>query len=387
MRVVKDDSMKVPIKLWLDDIEDGAMNQALDLSRLPFAFHHIAIMPDSHVGYGMPIGGVMATGGVIVPNAVGVDIGCGMAIARTALLSDDVSHDLLKAIMGEIRKRVPVGFEHHKERHEWEGFDRTPDIAVIQRELGAAHGQVGTLGGGNHFIEIQRGSDCGIYVMIHSGSRNFGLKIAKEYHEKAKALCAEWHSDIPNPDLSFLPMDSTEGREYLSAMQFALDFARENRRQMMVAIAGAFEVATTTGIVGEIFDIHHNYAAMEHHFGKNVMVHRKGAVKAYEGDKGIIPGSQGTASYIVRGLGNPESFMSSSHGAGRKFGRAAAQRTLSLDDEKRRLEERGIIHSIRGVKDLDEAAGAYKDIDVVMANQTDLVTTEVKLEPLAVIKG
>jgi tRNA-splicing ligase RtcB len=156
---------------------------------------------------------------------------------------------------------------------------------------------------------------------------------------------------------------------------------------MMFAISDALRTATSTGLVGEIFDIHHNYATMEHHFGKNVMVHRKGAVKAYEGDKGIIPGSQGTSSYIVRGLGNPESFMSSSHGAGRKLGRAAAQRTLSFDDEKRRLEERGIIHSIRGVKDLDEAAGAYKDIDEVMANQTDLVEIVLKLDPLAVIKG
>lgn len=387
MRVVKDESMRVPLKLWLDDIEQGAMNQALDLTRLPFAFHHVAIMPDSHVGYGMPIGGVMATDSVIVPNAVGVDIGCGMAIARTALMDDDATPDLLKAIMGEIRKRVPVGFEHHKERREWEGFDRAPDVAIIQRELGAAHSQVGTLGGGNHFIEIQRGSDTGVYVMIHSGSRNFGLKIAKEYHDKAKALCEKWYSDIPNPDLSFLPMDSRDGKEYREAMGFALDFARENRRQMMMAISEALGVVTGIEIVGEVFDIHHNYATMEHHFGKNVMVHRKGAVKAYEDDKGIIPGSQGTASYIVRGLGNPESFMSSSHGAGRKLGRAAAQRTLSLEDEKRRLDERGIIHAIRNVKDLDEAAGAYKDIDEVMANQTDLVEVVLKLNPLAVIKG
>ncbi len=384
MRVVKDDFMKVPVKLWLDDIEDGAISQALDLSRLPFAFHHIAIMPDSHQGYGMPIGGVMATEGVIVPNAVGVDIGCGMAIVVTNIR--DTSPEILKAIMGEIRDRVPVGFAHHKERREWSGFDSAPDLVVIQRELGPAHNQIGTLGGGNHFIEIQKGSDGYVYVMIHSGSRNFGLKIAKEYHDRARVLCERWYSDIPNPDLSFLPMENGGG-EYWEAMKFALAFARENRRQMMVAIEDAIRTVTGASLFGDIFDIHHNYAAMEHHFGKNVMVHRKGAVKAYEGDKGIIPGSQGTASYIVRGLGNPESFMSSSHGAGRKLGRAAAQRTLSLADEQRRLDERGIIHSVRGVRDLDEAAGAYKDIDVVMANQTDLVAIEVKLEPLAVIKG
>jgi tRNA-splicing ligase RtcB len=387
MRTVKDDSMLIPLKLWLENIEDGAMVQAMDLTRLPFAFHHVAIMPDSHVGYGMPIGGVMATNGVIVPNAVGVDIGCGMAIARTPLMDDDATPDLLKQIMGEIRKRVPVGFSHHKERHEWEGFDRAPDVAIIQRELGPAHSQIGTLGGGNHFIEIQRGSDTGVYVMIHSGSRNFGLKIAKDYHDKAKELCASWYSDVPNADLSFLPMDSPDGREYMDAMNFALDFARENRRQMMAAIESAFKEILPSTAFGDVFDIHHNYATMEHHFGKNVMVHRKGAVKAYEGDKGIIPGSQGTASYIVRGLGNPESFMSSSHGAGRRLGRAAAQRTLSLEDEQRKLDELGIIHSVRNVKDLDEAAGAYKDIDEVMANQTDLVEVVLKLTPLAVIKG
>ncbi len=385
MKVIKDDSMNVPLKLWLEDIEQGAMDQALDLTRLPFAFHHVAIMPDSHVGYGMPIGGVLATTGVIIPNAVGVDIGCGMAIARTPFETLDT--ETIKKIMGEIRQRVPVGFDHHKEKREWSGFDKAPDIQIIQRELQAAHHQIGTLGGGNHFIEIQRGSDGHLWVMLHSGSRNFGLKIAKEYHEKAKSLCDRWHSDIPNTDLAFLPMESAEGREYLAAMNFALAFARENRAQMVTAIDSAFNAVLSLGLEKDIFDIHHNYAAMEHHFGKNVMVHRKGAVKAYEGDKGIIPGSQGTASYLVKGRGNPESFMSSSHGAGRRLGRAAAQRTLSLEEEKRKLDEKGIIHAIRGVKDLDEAAGAYKDIDEVMANQQDLVEIEVKLEPLAVIKG
>jgi tRNA-splicing ligase RtcB len=290
-------------------------------------------------------------------------------------------------VMGRIRERVPVGFEHHKEKIEWDGFTEAPDIPIIQQEFQKAHYQLGTLGGGNHFIEIQRGSDGWLYVMIHSGSRNFGLKIANEYHGKAKKLCGGWHSDIPNPDLSFLPMDAPEGREYRQAMQFALDFARENRSQMMHAIDAAFRDILPEGIAGDVFDIHHNYATMEHHFGKNVMVHRKGAVKAYEGDKGIIPGSQGSSSYIVKGLGNPQSFMSSSHGAGRKLGRASAQRTLSLDDEQRKLDEQGIIHSVRNVKDLDEAPGSYKDIDAVMANQIDLVEIVLKLTPLAVIKG
>jgi tRNA-splicing ligase RtcB len=376
---------RIPVKLWLDDIDDGAMQQAMNLSALPFAFHHIAIMADSHFGYGMPIGGVMTTEDVIVPNAVGVDIGCGMAIAETGF--NTLDQETLKQIMAEIRKRIPVGFAHHPEKKRWAGFDGAPDIAVIQQELNAAHYQLGTLGGGNHFIEIQKGSDGAVWVMLHSGSRNFGLKIAREYHNKAKELCARWYSDLPTPDLSFLPLESPEGQEYFAAMEYALDFARENRLRMMEAIEESLEEITGRGFCGETFDIHHNYAVMEHHFGHNVIVHRKGAVKAYAGDQGIIPGSQGTASYIVKGLGNPESFMSSSHGAGRRLGRAAAQRELSLEDEKRKLDERGIIHSIRNVKDLDEAAGAYKDIDVVMANQEDLVEIVVRLKPLAVIKG
>jgi tRNA-splicing ligase RtcB len=383
MQVVE--GKRIPIKLWLDDIEDCAMEQAKNLAMLPFAFHHIAIMPDAHLGYGMPIGGIMATQNVVVPNAVGLDIGCGMASAKIDF--NELGIDGIKLIMGEIRKRIPLGFNHHKEPHEWEGFNRAPDIEVIQKELKSARHQIGTLGGGNHFVEIQRGSDGGIWIMIHSGSRNFGKQIATEYHNRAKQLCERWYSDIPHKDLAFLPMDSTDGQEYITAMNYALEFARENRRQMMLAIDDAFKIVIGTGTVSDIFDIHHNYAVMEHHFGKNVMVHRKGAVKAYEGDKGIIPGSQGTASYIVRGLGNPESFKSSSHGAGRRLGRGAAIRSLSLEDEKRKLDEKGIIHAVRTAQDLDEASGAYKDIETVMENQKDLVEIEIKLSPLAVIKG
>jgi len=386
MRVVKDDSMRIPVKLWLDDIDPGAMEQAVNLTRLPFAFHHVVILPDSHQGYGMPIGGVLATEGVVVPNAVGVDIGCGMCVARTPLAAADLRIDTLRQILGRIRERVPVGFDHHKERLEWAGFDDAPDVAVIQRELGPSHTQVGTLGGGNHFIEIQRGNDGHVWIMLHSGSRNFGLKIAREYHERAVRLCSRWHAGIPNRDLSFLPLDQG-GDEYWDAMKFALAFARENRARMMGSIDAAFRSVVGTGIEGDVFDIHHNYAAMENHFGRNVVVHRKGAVRARAGDRGIIPGSQGTTSYLVEGLGNPESFMSSSHGAGRKMGRAQAQRSLSLEEEKRKLDERGIIHAVKSVRDLDEAAGAYKDIDTVMANQADLVRITERMEPLAVIKG
>lgn len=379
------ESFRIPVKLWLDDMEPGALEQAANLANLPFAFKHIAIMPDSHQGYGMPIGGVMATKNVVVPNAVGVDIGCGMAAVKTSLT--DITVDGLKGIMSQIRKRIPLGFNHHEEKIKWEGFDRAPNIDIIIQEWDAAQYQLGTLGGGNHFIEIQKGSDGAIWFMIHSGSRNFGLKIAQEYHEKAKSLCSKWFSDIPDIDLSFFPMDTLEAKEYMEAMNYALEFAKENRRKMAVAVIDSFIEKIPGCEFNELIDIHHNYAIMEHHYGENVLVHRKGATSAKQGQLGLIPGSQGTASYVVQGKGNPESFNSCSHGAGRKMGRKDAQRNLNLEAEKKRLDDRGIIHSIRSTDDLDEATGAYKDISVVMENQKDLVDIVVELSPLAVIKA
>lgn len=380
MRVI--DTERLPIKLWLEDIEDGALAQARNLANLPFAYKWVAIMPDSHQGYGMPIGGVLATQQVIVPNAVGVDIGCGMSAAKTSLT--DIDTDTIKEIMGEIRKSVPVGFSHHKENQEWTQFNNAPDVQIIQKELSSAKKQIGTLGGGNHFIEIQRGDDGHIWVMIHSGSRNFGLKTATDYHKKAQALCEKWLSDIPDKDLAFLPLDTREGEEYLSAMNYCLDFAFANRALMMRNVLSIFADKTGAYSQDEV-NIHHNYAIMEHHYGKNVLVHRKGATKATLGLRGIIPGSMGTKSYIVEGLGNPESFESCSHGAGRKMGRKEATRVLNLEDEQKKMD--GIVHGLRTQGDLDEAPGAYKDIDVVMKNQADLVKTIVELTPLAVIKG
>jgi tRNA-splicing ligase RtcB len=380
MRVINTE--KVPIKMWLDEIEDGALEQAKNLANLPFVYKWIAIMPDSHQGYGMPIGGVMATEGVIVPNAVGVDIGCGMMAVKTDLQEIDI--ETIKSIMGEIRNVIPVGFNHQEENQEWAGFDSAPDIPIIQKELSSARKQLGTLGGGNHFIEIQKGDDDHIWIMLHSGSRNFGLKTACEYHNKAKKLCERWQSDIPNKDLSFLPIEHREGREYFEAMKYCLDFAQENRNNMMSRVLDIIQLKTGARY-GEAINIHHNYAAFEHHYGRDVLVHRKGATKATEELIGIIPGSMGTSSYIVRGLGNPESFMSCSHGAGRAMGRKQARDILDLIEEQEKMT--GIVHGLRQMKDLDEAPGAYKDIDVVMENQKDLVEIIVKLQPLGVIKG
>ena len=376
------ESEKIPIKLWLDDIEEGALQQAKNLANLPFAYKHVAIMPDSHQGFGMPIGGVLATKQVIIPNAVGVDIGCGMLAVKTSLTEIDT--DAVKTIMGKIREVVPLGFNHQNTPQEWDGFDVAPDIEIIQKELTSARKQLGTLGGGNHFIEIQSGSDGHIWVMIHSGSRNFGLKTADVYHKKAVAMCERWASNIPDKDLAFLPLDTLEGQEYLTAMNYCLNFAFANRVLMMKNILEIVSDLTGATIEQEV-NIHHNYAQLENHFGEEVIVHRKGATKATTDTIGIIPGSMGSHSYIVSGKGNPESFMSCSHGAGRKMGRKQAERTLDLVQEQEKM--KGIVHGLRSVSNLDEAPGAYKDIDVVMENQKDLVDILVELTPIANIKG
>ena len=382
----------IPIKLWLDDIEEGALGQARNLANLPFVHKHIAIMPDAHFGYGMPIGGVMATDDVIIPNAVGVDIGCGMCAQRTSLR--EISTDKLKTILGGIRSRIPLGFKHHKQKQDkarmpgvGSGYTLS-DLHVVAREFNNALTQLGTLGGGNHFIEIQKGSDGFIWIMVHSGSRNLGYRVAQFYNRLAVDLNSRWGSKIPKKwQLAFLPLSSEKGRQYQAEMQFCVDFALANRKLMMERIEDIFmEVAAPVNFSGFI-NIAHNYAAMETHFHKNVIVHRKGATSARAGELGIIPGSQGAPSYIVRGLGNSESFSSCSHGAGRKMGRKEAQRRLDLREEVQKLDKEGILHSIRHKKDLDEAAGAYKDIDQVIENQLDLVEVLVTLKPLAVVKG
>ena len=385
MKKVILEGLKHPIKLWLDDIEDGALEQAKNLANLPFLFKHVAIMPDSHQGYGMPIGGVIATKGVVIPNAVGVDIGCGMLACKTSLT--EISTDIIKKIMSDIRKTVPVGFEHHKKPVENNLVMPSTIYEVMSREEKKIDYQLGTLGGGNHFIEIQKGDDGHIWFMIHTGSRNFGKQVCDYYNKKAKQENKKWFSSIdPKHDLAFFPINSPWYKAYIAEMNFALEFAQENRDIICSRILEAFLSYVNCSIF-EPINIHHNYARMENHFGQNVMVHRKGATSAKKDQAGIIPGSQGTSSYIVEGLGNKESFMSCSHGAGRKMSRTKAENTLDLSKEINAMNKQRIIHSIRYKNDLDEAPGAYKDIDTVMNNQNDLVKVLIKLKPLAVIKG
>lgn len=388
MRVISGE--RVPIKMWLDYLEDGAEAQAKNLAALPFAFHHVAIMPDAHQGYGMPIGGVLATKGVVIPNAVGVDIGCGMCALKMPLT--ELNIDDLKRIVGKIRETIPVGRNHRQEAIAPMPDDRySRELPIVEREWASAEKQLGTLGGGNHFIEVQEGDDGHIWAMIHSGSRNLGLKVANHYNEQAKKLNAKWVSSIPlSWDLAFLPLDSAEGVAYLAEMEYCVQFALMNRIAMMQCVCDAFESVLgrdAGGLPENSINIAHNYAALENHYNQNVLIHRKGATRAREGEIGIIPGSQGTKSYIVRGLGNPESFQSCSHGAGRKMSRTKASATLDLAAEIAAMDERGIVHGIQTEKDLDEAPGAYKSIDEVMAFQTDLVTPIVTLTPRGVVKG
>lgn len=384
---------ETPVKIWARCLDPHAYKEIDNLSRLPFIYHHLAFMPDVHGGMGMPIGGVLATKNVVIPNAVGVDIGCGMCAVKTNIKADDVSSDVLrKSILRGIRKRIPLGMEHHKEAQDEslmpQGYPDIDSLTVVSRQYVSARKQIGTLGGGNHFIELQKDEEGNMWVMIHSGSRNLGKQVGDYYNKLAKQLNQYWYTSVdPEWQMHFLPLKTKEFKEYWMEMQYCIDFAFCNRKLMMDRILEVITDSFPDAEFDPMINIAHNYAAWEHHFGDDVIVHRKGAVRAREGEVGIIPGSQGTKSYIVEGLGNPLSFMSSSHGAGRRMSRTEAVRTLDLDREKAMLDAQGIIHAIRNRDDLEEAASAYKDIEEVMSNQADLVRPVTALSPIAVIKG
>lgn len=384
---------RLPIKSWCENVEEEALIQARNLANHPSTFRHIALMPDCHCGYGMPIGGVIACKDAVIPNAVGVDIGCGMCAVKTTKKAPEINESMVKEIIGKLRKKIPVGFNHHKFDQRWKKFDNAPVVAIVRQELKSAQKQLGTLGGGNHFIEIQSGSDGFIWLMVHSGSRNFGYKIAREYNLIAEKYCKRFESSkVPlkgGNGLAYLPIKTKEAKEYISAMNFALAFARENRRLMMSHLKNAAIEVLGCDFDNEI-NIHHNFAALETHFGEKVWLHRKGATQSEMGQMGIIPGSMGTASYIVKGLGNPQSFMSCSHGAGRILSRAEFNRTFTVEECDKAME--GIVFgrwskNRKGRVDLSEAPQAYKDIDTVMESQSDLVEVVVKLKPLGVMKG
>lgn len=382
----------VPVKIWAKGVDPLAMKEIVNLSTLPFIFHHLAFMPDAHGGKGMPIGGVLATRGVVIPNAVGVDIGCGMCAVKTSLRVEDIPSEVLrKQILRGIRKQIPLGFDHHKTAQDEafmpQGFD-IDKLTVVGQQYVSATKQVGTLGGGNHFLELQKDTEGQLWIMIHSGSRNLGAQVGMYYNDKAKMLNRSWFSSVnPDIDMAFLPMQSDMAHAYWDEMNYCVEFALCNRRLMMQRICQVIGDVYPGAQFEPMINIAHNYACWENHFDDDVIIHRKGATRASLGETGIIPGSQGTKSYIVEGLGNPDSFQSCSHGAGRLMSRTEAVRNLSLEDEIAKLEAQGIVHAIRGKKDLEEAAGAYKNIDEVMASQTDLVKIVTELAPVAVIKG
>ncbi len=387
----------IPILSYLDDLEEGALQQAENCARLPFAFHHIALMPDAHQGYAMPIGGVMACKDHVVPYAVGVDIGCGMFALRTSLTRYDVANRL-QDIVNEGLRTIPVSFEWHKKPQDGKVFRELnvkkgkkklileDDMPVVAEHLNDAKKQLGTLGGGNHFIEIQGDDQDHVWVMVHSGSRNIGLKVANYYHQRAKDYVKANNINV-GKEYAYLPADHDDGVRYFREMDFCVRFAFESREKMRTAILDVLrDVVRDDFAILEEVQTAHNYASWEDHFGEHVLVHRKGAVRAREGEMVTIPGSMGTASYIGRGKGNPDSFESCSHGAGRSKGRKQAMREIPREQLEKEMGS--VILGCAKIKDaIQEAPSAYKDIDEVMMNQVDLVDVAYRLTPLAVMKG
>lgn len=410
MKIIMNENTMLPIKMWLPEgemPEDSCMEQAYRLSRLPFLHQWVCLMPDTHTGMGMPIGGVIASQEVVIPNAVGTDIGCGMGFVSTNIRAQDIrdvqtaNGSLVQGIIGDILRNIPVGFAHHKNPQSSQSLDLAAqtlglyeDNIELLPEIEAAYRQIGTLGGGNHFIELQEDDQGYIGMMLHSGSRHLGNEVCRYFNQKARELNAKWHSAVPAEfGLSFLPLDTPEGRQYLRWMDLALDFAYENRSKMLCALKEIFEKWISKHIgatveYGDEINCHHNYAAMENHYGKNVLVHRKGATRARLDEVALIPGAMGSYSYVVRGKGNPESFCSSPHGAGRRYSRKGAMAAFSRDKVLSDLNEQGVILGKHNKNDVaEESRFAYKDIDAVMANQTDLVEPIKRLKTIGVVKG
>lgn len=406
----KKEQQRFPIKIWCEspeDVDENCMEQALHLANLPFIYKWVSLMPDTHMGKGMPIGGVIACNDVVIPNAVGVDIGCGMAFVQTnipvQLLRETVtgSGNLVKVIVGNIQRTIPLGIAHYKKPQESEVLAKAKEElekyeteSELLPEIDEGFYQAGTLGGGNHFIEIQEDENGFACIMLHSGSRHFGNVIGQHFNKIARSLNDKFYSDVPcEYNLPFLPVDIPEGKNYLHWMNLAMDFAYENRAIMLSKVKEIFSecVQKYAGVNTEYsceINCHHNYAALENHFGKDVWVHRKGAIKASDGELAIIPGAMGSYSYIVRGKGNPDSFMSSSHGAGRKYSRTKAVESFSVEAVMVDLKNQGVVLGKNKKSDVaEESRFAYKDIDTVMANQTDLVEPVKKLFTVGVVKG
>ena len=394
------DIQKVPIKIWSDinTVESSAVDQLKNVASLPFVFKHVAAMPDVHFGFGATVGSVIATKGAVCPCAVGVDIGCGMIAVKTKL-DHRVVQDKIKEIRHSIERSIPTGFDRNKKLtttvENWAGWKRwndlfaTKDHKKSEKELlDSAMKQMGTLGGGNHFIEICLDTENNVWVMLHSGSRNIGKSLAELHINRAKDEMKKMFISLPDPDLAYFAEYTKLYDEYMQDLLWAQDYAAQNRQEMLTRILK--DLSYAMGHQGApietemLVNCHHNYASYEHHYGENVLVTRKGAVRARTDDLGIIPGSMGTRSYIVRGLGNDESFHSCSHGAGRKMSRNKAKELFTIEDLKKQTEG---IECRKDAGVIDEIPSAYKDIDVVMENQRDLVEIIAQLRQIMCIKG
>ena len=396
---------RVPVKVWTQDIEHEAIQQLVNVSQLPIVHGHIAAMPDVHLGIGATVGSVIPTKGAIIPAAVGVDIGCGMNAVRLSIRADELP-DNLHALRSALERAIPVGFAQH-EASKVRGSRHERTARTLNQRLDNIVGkhsalmkmqkrfnetwicQLGTLGGGNHFIELCVDEENYVWVMLHSGSRGIGNVMGRYFIEAAKKDMRRHEQNLPDKDLSYFSEGSTWFDDYVEAVDWAQDYARLNRSEMMRFALEVLERELSPKInawkvTNEAINCHHNYVQKETHFGEQLFITRKGAISAREGELGIIPGSMGAKSYIVRGLGNPQSFCSCSHGAGRRMSRTAAKRKFSRAD----LESQTLGVECRkdgGV--IDEIPAAYKDIDVVMANQSDLVEVVHTLKQVLCIKG
>lgn len=399
------DGEHAPIKAWVQGVllEDEAKKQLLHAAQLPFIFKWIAAMPDVHAGKGATVGSVIPTRKAIIPAAVGVDIGCGMAAVQTTLNARDLP-DNLQNLRSAIEKAVPHGRTNNGGKGDRGAWANAPQAnldvwgqlspvydAIIEKHPKLGRGNdsnhLGTLGTGNHFIEICLDTQDNVWFMLHSGSRGVGNRIGSYFIELAKEDMRKWFINLPDADLAYLPEGTEHFNDYVEAVSWAQEYAMCNRKLMMESLIAAVRKvgelpAFEVGV--EVINCHHNYVAKERHFGEKVFVTRKGAVKAGLGDMGIIPGSMGAKSYIVRGLGNAESFNSCSHGAGRKMSRTEAKRRFTLADH---IAATAGVECRKDLDVIDETPGAYKDIDDVMAAQADLVEIVHTLKQIVCVKG
>jgi len=375
---------------WGTDVEGGTLAQAARTATMPFIEGHVALMPDAHIGMGATIGSVIPTTGAIIPAAVGVDIGCGMIAVETNLDGGDLPVDL-NPLLSRIESVVPAGVgkghDHTKHGDLW--YRDNPNDNVKDLNMGGrAVAQFGSLGSGNHFVEVCLDPKDNVWVVLHSGSRGVGNKLAQKHITIAKGLMKDLFIKLPDPDLAYFTQSMPEFKAYMTDLMWAQSYALANRERMMDAVLDAVaEVTVGKQIVEERrINCHHNYTAQENHYGKNLWITRKGAIRAREGDWGVIPGSMGTNSFIVEGLGNKSSFNSAAHGAGRRMSRSQAKRELSTETLAELMDGKAWLSDKRDAL-LDEHPDSYKDIEQVMRDQADLVRVDVELTQILNYKG